>query len=269
VTRIDAAREAAGKTREQLVPYAASARDAAAHYTDEAWQRLAPHIESAVMPRVVPLWEQARASVPPSAAQAATRAAEQAREAARSASLSARAAAAHARQSTVPAVNQALDEAVQATAGAAATVRERGAAVLPVLRGQISAAEIEALTAHHAREAHRGRWARRVVTVGVLGAVAGGGVAAWKWWQRQSNPDWLVEPPVTPLPLRTTPATGPASGSSASSAVPLGTDAAAADRPDATAEEEEEYDVEAAIEAEIEGRDELPNGDRPEGDDRA
>ncbi|QMU66848.1 DUF5324 family protein [Streptacidiphilus sp. P02-A3a] len=268
MTRIDAAREAAGKTREQLVPYAASARDAAAHYTDEAWQRLAPHIESAVMPRVVPLWEQARASVPPSAAQAATKAAEQAKEAARSASCSARAAAVHARQSTVPAVSQALDDAVQATAGAAATVRDRGAAVLPVLRGQISAAEIEALTAQHARAAHRGRWTRRVVTVSVLGAVAGGGVVAWKWWQRQSNPDWLVEPPVSPLPLRTTPATGPVTGSSASSAGPLAPEDPAAERADTTAEEEE-YDVEAAIEAEIEGRDESLDDDRPEGDDRA
>jgi len=267
VTRIDAAREAAGKTREQLVPYAASARDAAAHYTDEAWQRLAPHIESAVMPRVVPLWEQARASVPPSAVETANKAAEQAREAARAASQSARAAAAHARQTTLPAVTQALDEAVQATADAAATVRDRSNAALPVLRGQISLAEIEALTAHHVRQAHRGRWARRALTVGILGAVAGGGVAAWKWWQRQSNPDWLVEPPVTPLPLRTTPATGPASGSSASGALPLDPEVEAKQAD--TEADEDEYDVEAAIEAEIEAREQLADEDRPEDDGRS
>ena len=259
MTRIDAAREAAGKTREQLVPYAVGARDAAAHYTDEAWQRLAPHIENAVIPRVVPLWEHARASVPPSAVEAANKAAEQARDAARAAGVSARAAAAQARQATVPAVSQALDEAVQATAQAAAAVRDRGAAALPVLRGQISVAEIEALTAQHAREAHRGRWARRVLTVGLIGAVAGGGVAAYKWWQRQSNPDWLVEPPVTPLPLRTTPATGPATGSSASGTLPLDPEVQAKQAD--TAAEEEEYDVEAAIEAEIEGRDEPDEGD--------
>ena len=255
MTRIDAAREAAGKTREQLVPYAVGARDAAAHYTDEAWQRLAPHIdqiENAVIPRVVPLWEQARASVPPSAVEAANKAAEQAREAARAAGVSARAAAVQARQVTAPAVSQALDEAVQATAHAAEVIRDRSAAALPVLRGQISVAEIEALTAQHAREAHRGRWARRVLTVGLIGAVAGGGVAAYKWWQRQSNPDWLVEPPVTPLPLRTTPATGPSAGSSASSSL---VDPEVQAKQAEAEEEEEEYDVEAAIEAEIEGRD--------------
>ena len=122
MTRIDAAREAAGKTREQLVPYAASARDAAAHYTDEAWQR-------------------------------------------------------------------------------------------------------------------------------------------------QSNPDWLVEPPVTPLPLRTTPATGPASGSSASGALPLDPEVEAKQAD--TEADEDEYDVEAAIEAEIEAREQLADEDRPEDDGRS
>ena len=260
MTRIDAAREAAGKTREQLAPYAMGARDAAVHYTDEAWQRLAPHIESAVIPRVVPLWEQARASVPPSAVEAANKAAERAVDAARSAGSSARIAAAQARQATIPTVSQALDEAVQATANAAATARDRGAAALPVLRGQISVAEIEALTAQHARSARRGRWTRRVVTITVLGAVAGGGVAAWKWWQKQSNPDWLVEPPVTPLPLRTTPTTAPsagsASGSSASGALPLDPEVEAKQ-----AEEIEEEDIEAAFKSDIDGDDDLPEGD--------
>ena len=204
MTRIDAAREAAGKTREQLAPYAMSARDAAAHYTDEAWQRLAPHIESAI--------ENAVSNVPPSALEAADKAARRTRKAAKAARRSAVAAAVQAREVTVPAVSHAVDEAVQATSQAAATARDRGAAALPVLRGQISVAEIEALAAKHERSARRGRWARRVLVLGVLGAVAGGGLAAWKWWQKQSNPDWLVEPP-TPLPLRSTPATA---GSSAS-----------------------------------------------------
>ncbi len=30
----------------------------------------------------------------------------------------------------------------------------------------------------------------------ILGAVAGGAYAAWKWWDKQANPDWLVEPPA-------------------------------------------------------------------------
>jgi hypothetical protein len=220
VTRIDAAREAAGKTREQLAPYAMSARDAAVHYTDEAWQRLAPHIEIAV------------SAVPPSAVEAAGRAAERTRGAAKSARRSARAAATQAKVVTIPAVGHALDEAVQATSQAAWTARDRGAAALPVLRGQITTAEIEALAAKHARRARRGRWARRMLVLGFLGALAGGGLAGWKWWQKQSNPDWLVEPPATPLPLRGTPAGSSApkasaadsdggSGSSASGLLPL------------------------------------------------
>jgi len=27
-------------------------------------------------------------------------------------------------------------------------------------------------------------------------ALAGGAFAAWKWWDKQANPDWLVEPPA-------------------------------------------------------------------------
>jgi hypothetical protein len=30
----------------------------------------------------------------------------------------------------------------------------------------------------------------------VLAAVAGGAFAAWKWWDKQANPDWLVDPPA-------------------------------------------------------------------------
>ncbi len=219
MTRIDAAREAAGKTREQLTPYAVSARDAAAHYTDEAWQRLAPHIESAleqaraaaqsaqqsaqstvdsrVAPHVAPLWEQARGSVPPSVEDAVALAALRTRRAAR-----------RARNTAVPAVTQAFDEAAQATAQAAHAARQRGAAALPVLRGQVSLAEVEALAAKHARN-RRSRWTRRLLVLGTLGALAGGGFAAWKWWEKQSNPDWLVEPaPVSPPP-RSTPAAMP------------------------------------------------------------
>ena len=30
----------------------------------------------------------------------------------------------------------------------------------------------------------------------VLGILAAGAFAAWKWWDKQANPDWLVEPPA-------------------------------------------------------------------------
>lgn len=237
MTRIDAAREAAGKTREQLTPYAMSARDAAAHYTDEAWQRLAPHFEIAVeqarhaaqaaqnqvdhrvAPHVVPLWESAKATVPPGVEDAVSKAAVRTRSAARAAGVSARAAAVQAREVAVPAVSHALDEAAQATAAAAQAARERGAAALPVLRGQISLAEIEELTAQHAARSRRSRWGKRIVLLGALGVVAGGGLAAWKWWQKQSNPDWLVEPAGEPLPPRSTPATASAAPTAAPTTV--------------------------------------------------
>jgi hypothetical protein len=252
VTRIDAAREAAGKTREQLAPYAMSARDAAAHYTDEAWQRLAPHIEvaveqarqaaqsaaqtaqttvdSRVTPHVVPLWESARATVPPSVEDAVNKAAVRTRSAARAAKASAVSAAAQARENAVPAVGHALDEAAQATSAAAHAARDRGAAALPVLLGQVTLAEIEELTARHSRS--RGsRWTRRILVVGTVGVIAGGTLMAWKWWQKQSNPDWLVEPPAATLPPRSTPATATSAPAASSAGAPA---AAATAGPKAT-----------------------------------
>jgi hypothetical protein len=231
VTRIDAAREAAGKTREQFAPYAASARDAAAHYTDEAWQRLAPYIESAVeqarvaaqaaqstaqntvdsrvTPHVVPLWEQARSTVPPSVEDAVAKAAVRTRKA-----------AGKARKTAVPVVSQAFDDAAQATSQAAQAARERGAATLPVLRGQVTLADIEALAAKRTRS-RRSHRARRVLVLGTLGALAGGGVAAWKWWQKQSNPEWLVEPQTATLPPRSTPTGSSPARSTPAAAMPL------------------------------------------------
>lgn len=273
MTRIDAAREAAGKTREQLAPYAVSARDAAAHYTDEAWQRLAPRIESAVeqaraaasaaqqaaqstvdgkvAPRVAPLWEQARDHVPPAVEDAVGEAARRTRRAARSARRSAAAAALQARETAGPAVAHAWDEAALAAAQAAQLAHDRGAAALPVLRGQVSLAEIEALTAEHGRS-RRSRRLRRFLVLAGLGAVAGGGLAAWKWWQKQSNPDWLVEPPSSSLPLRSTPATA-AHGSTVSSPVASTTPVSSVDTEDSIMPLAPDVEAKAAAEADAEG----------------
>ncbi|MCZ9336762.1 DUF5324 family protein, partial [Streptomyces sp. TRM76130] len=54
------------------------------------------------------------------------------------------------------------------------------------------AEEIQKLARARRRRAKTGR-AVRVLTV--LGLVSGGAFAAWKWWDKQANPDWLVEPP--------------------------------------------------------------------------
>jgi hypothetical protein len=69
----------------------------------------------------------------------------------------------------------------------------RGAAALAALRGQISPRQIEKLVRRQRRRARVGRIAKGLA---VLGAVAGGAFAAWKWWDKQANPDWLVEPPA-------------------------------------------------------------------------
>ncbi|MEY9870854.1 hypothetical protein ABH931_000308 [Streptacidiphilus sp. MAP12-33] len=251
MSRIDTAREAASRTREQLVPYAVSAKDAAAQYSGAAWQKAAPVIEqavdqarqaaqTAVQSQVVPLWEKGRGSVPPAVDDAVTKAARQAAHQARVAARQAREAAAMAAEQ---ARALAQERVLPAAELAAQEVHDRSLAALPVLRGQVSLAEVEALTAAHARAAsRRGRWARRGFTLLALGALATGGLAAWKWYRKQSNPDWLVEPPTTSIPLRDT--TTGSGGSSASAAVngslPLDPEVAAKEAEDAEVAKDED-----------------------------
>lgn len=221
MSRIDTAREAASRTREQLVPYAQSAKEAAAQYGGEAWQKVAPALGSAVdqarhaaqsrvQSQVVPLWEKGRGSVPPAVDEAVVKAARQAAQQAKVAARQAREAAEQARAIAQERVLPAAEQAAQ-------QVHDRSLAALPALRGQVSLAEVEALAEAHERASRRGRWARRGITLLALGALATGGLAAWRWYRRQSNPDWLVEPPTTSIPLRDT--TAGAGGSSASGAV--------------------------------------------------
>jgi hypothetical protein len=221
VSRIDTAREAASRTREQLTPYALSARETAAQYGGEAWQKVAPAFGSAVeqarqaaqsrvQSQVVPLWEKGRGNVPPAVDEAVVKAAQQAKVAARQAREAAAVAADQARTIAQERVLPAAEQAAQ-------QVHDRSLAAIPVLRGQVSLAEVEALTKAHERAARRGRWARRSLTLVALGALATGGLAAWRWYRKQSNPDWLVEPPTTSIPLRDT--VQGSGGSSASGAV--------------------------------------------------
>jgi hypothetical protein len=192
VTRIDSVRAATGSAKDSVLhaaevvaPYADTAKERAAHYAHEARVRLAPKVSQAAdQARVqygahlAPRLEQARSHVPPKVDQAAQEAAVRTR-------LAARQAAEYSR----PRIEQAV--------AAAAPVRDeaalRGAAALAALRGQVSAAEIQKLARKHQRRAKAGRAARTLL---ILGAVAGGAFAAWKWWDKQANPDWLVEPPA-------------------------------------------------------------------------
>ncbi|WP_030857020.1 DUF5324 family protein [Streptomyces sp. NRRL S-37] len=192
MTRIDSVRAATGSAKdsvlhaaEAVAPYADTAKVRAAHYAQEARVRLAPMVTQAAGQarvqygaHVQPYLEQARTHVPPKVDLAAHQAADRTRKVARQAADYSR-----------PRIEQAVAAAGPMTEEAAA----RGAAALIALRGQVPARQIQKLVRKQQRRAKTGRAARMVL---ILGAVAGGAFAAWKWWDKQANPDWLVEPPA-------------------------------------------------------------------------
>ncbi|MDQ8707688.1 DUF5324 family protein [Streptomyces sp. LHD-70] len=192
MTRIDSARAAASSAKdsvrhaaEVVAPYADTAKDRAALYAHEARVRLAPKMSDAAQQaadqaraqygaHLAPRIEQARTHVPPTL----DRAARQTRQAARQAADAAR-----------PHVEHAVAAAQPVATEAAA----RSSAAVAALRGQVSPKEIEHLVRRHKRRAFAGRAFKRIGVIGLLGAAA---FAAWKWWDKQANPDWLVEPPA-------------------------------------------------------------------------
>jgi hypothetical protein len=192
VTRIDSVRAATGSAKDSVLhaaevvaPYADTAKDMAAHFAQEARVRLAPRVSQAaeqarvqygayLAPRLV----QARTHVPPGWDQAAQDAAAYTRRAARQAAEYSR-----------PRIEQAVAAAGPAREEAAA----RSAAALAALRGQVSPQQIQKLVR---RQERRDRACRVVKGLAVAGALAGCAFAAWKWWDKQANPDWLVEPPA-------------------------------------------------------------------------
>jgi hypothetical protein len=191
VTRIDSVRAATGSAKDSVLhaaevvaPYADTAKDRAAHYAHEARVRLAPKVSLAADQArqqygayVAPRLEQARSHVPPKVDLAAHEAALRTRIAARQAADYSR---------------PRLEQAVAAAGPVRDEAALRGAAALAALRGQVSAQEIQKLARKNERRAKAGRV---VKVLAVLGVVAGGAFAAWKWWDKQANPDWLVEPP--------------------------------------------------------------------------
>ncbi|MFD9790897.1 DUF5324 family protein [Streptomyces sp. NPDC059070] len=189
MTRMDSVRAATGSAKDSVrhaadvvAPYADSAKSHAAEYAHEARVRLAPKVSRAA--------QQARCQaqlqydalvaphVPPRVEEVARQTAARSRRAARQAA-----------DYTAPRVSQAV--------AAAQPVREeamaRSTAALAALRGQVSPHQIEKLARKQERRARAGRLAKGLLVFGVL---AGGAVAAWKWWDKQANPDWLVEPPA-------------------------------------------------------------------------
>ena len=192
MTRIDSVRAASGSAKDSVLhaaevvaPYADTAKDKASHYAHEARVRLAPKVsQAAEQARVqyeahlAPRVEQARTHVPPKVDHAAHEAAARTRKAARQAAVYSK-----------PRIEQAVAAAQPVRDEAAA----RGVAALAALRGQVSPKEIQKLVRRQERRARAGRLAKGLA---VLGIVAGGAFAAWKWWDKQANPDWLVEPPA-------------------------------------------------------------------------
>jgi hypothetical protein len=196
VTRIDSVRAATGSAKDSVLhaaevvaPYADTASKRAAHYAHEARVRLAPKVTQAadqarvqygahVAPRLEQARTQAMTYVPPKIDQAAQEAAERTRKAARQAAEYSR---------------PKIEQAVAAAGPVADEAAARGAAALAALRGQVPARKIQKLARKQRRRSRAGRVAKAFAVVGVL---ASGAFAAWKWWDKQANPDWLVEPPA-------------------------------------------------------------------------
>ncbi|MFF1645002.1 DUF5324 family protein [Streptomyces sp. NPDC058240] len=211
MTRIDSVRAATDSAKdsvqhaaEVVAPYADTAKDQAAHLAYEARTRLAPKVSKAAQQarvqydaHLAPRIELALTHVPPKVDEVGRRAARRTRRAARTAA-----------DYTVPRVEHAMAVAQPVAEEASA----RSAAALAALRGQVTAAEIRQLARKHERRAKAGRLLKGLVVVGI---VAGGAYAAWRWWDKQANPDWLVEPPAATevsdrAPLTSVDGSGPA-----------------------------------------------------------
>lgn len=211
MTRIDSVRAATDTAKdsvqhaaEVVAPYADTAKEQAAHLAHEARARLAPRMTKAARQarvqygaHLAPRIEQARAHVPPKVDEVAQRAAYRTRRAARTAA-----------DYAVPRVEHAMAAAQPLAEEASA----RSAAALAALRGRVTAEEIRKLARKHERRARAGRVCRGFF---VAGALAGAAYVAWRWWDKQANPDWLVEPPAPtevsePGPLSSVDGSGPA-----------------------------------------------------------
>ncbi|MGW6916556.1 DUF5324 family protein [Kitasatospora sp. NPDC054939] len=185
-----------------------SARDTAANLADGAKQRLGPALDT-LGPKasqaahsvrvqydkhIAPQLGHAFASLPPEAQQNALKALHRTQEAALAAKLSANRAATQARTTVGPRVSQAVDDARAAVLPVAQEAQTRGAAALTALHGHVTAAEISDLAAKNLKKEQHNSWATGLAVAGVV--AIGSGVVAWQWWRRQSNPEWLVEPPT-------------------------------------------------------------------------
>ncbi|MFI9270037.1 DUF5324 family protein [Kitasatospora sp. NPDC052896] len=241
MTRLDTARQTAGRTMATLAPYAAQAKGTAVHYAGEARQRLGPALDAlgpglqaaggqaragtlqaaqsartGYTRHVAPHVGQAFAALPPKAQQNTLRAVHRAQEAA----LAAKHSADRATAATVPRISGAVDDARAAAGPVLQEAQLRGAAALSALHGHVTAAEIDKLAAKNARKSRRNGLATGLAIAGTV--AVGGGVLMWQWWRRQAEPEWLVEPPeVQGPPNRVHPASDEFGGATASGTTSL------------------------------------------------
>ncbi|MFF9148758.1 DUF5324 family protein [Streptomyces sp. NPDC055051] len=189
MTRMDSVRAATDSAKESVLhaadvvaPYAGTAKDQAAHYAHEARVRIAPKVSSAARQARAQAREQYAAlvapHVPPRVDEAAQRAAARTRSVAHQVA-----------DYTVPRV----ESAVAATGPVVEEAGSRSVAAWAALRGQVTPDDVRKIVRKQERRARAGRLVKGLAVVGLL---VGGAVAAWKWWDRQANPDWLVEPPA-------------------------------------------------------------------------
>ncbi|MER6303850.1 DUF5324 family protein [Kitasatospora sp. NPDC001539] len=194
----DSARETATRTRDTAVQFADGAKqrlgpalDALGPKASEAAHHLRVHYDK----HLAPQFGHAFASLPPEAQQNVLKALHRAQEAALAARLSAGRAADTARATVAPRVAHVVGDARAAVSPVAHEAQARGAAALTALHGNVSAAEISRLAARNAKKSRcRGGRGTGLAVAGAL-AIAGG-VVAWQWWRRHSNPEWLIEPPA-------------------------------------------------------------------------
>lgn len=194
MTRIDSVRHAADVTKDSVrhaaevaAPYATTMKCNAVLYGRQAGvlgrragTMARQTYDTKLAERVHQAREQAWAAMPPKAAVAMENAARAAMEGARAAT-----------EYTAPRVGNAVTVTRSVAGPAVDGVVLRGNAALHALRGQVSAAEIDRMVRRRIRRERAGRALRDVV---VVSAACGAVVAAWKWWNRQNNPEWLIEP---------------------------------------------------------------------------
>ncbi|MBW1601808.1 DUF5324 family protein [Streptomyces sp. JJ66] len=174
MTRKDSARAATGTARENVRHAVDVVGPKAALAARQAQHTARDQYESVLAPRLA----QARNALPQGVDEAASRVSKKTRRAAKEARKYAGPKLEAARAAAAPARDEALD---------------RSTAALAALRGQVTAAQVAKLNKKRVRRARTGRAVKKLA---VLGIVSGLAMAAWKWWDQQANPDWLVEPPA-------------------------------------------------------------------------